>query len=479
VRVLAIALVLAGCGDNLAAPHDASTDAPPPDAGAPARVATGTHVVTHPAVVGGITADHYIAFFDTDASAHSVAKVIPVAGGTETTISTSDGTGKPDVRFETWGGVVFAWTDRGNRVAKLAMWSQAAGVVDVGMGVRPGRAAATADGAHVLFERDITTTTASIVAGPIAGPVAMLASADSQDTACWQNTDLMAVGDRFLVRYCPAGATAFTLRSYAADLASYVELSTSAELAIYGKNHVVWRDATGALASAAPDGTAITPLAQNATDAVLSADETEVAYRTTAGAILAVSIAGGTPRTLVASGAQLLGALSPDRQTALYATQIDDRGSGFVQPYTDARAGATILASAATTCAGCLVDSFSTDSKTALLLDPIDNSTTADGAGPIRFVDVATGATIASVGSVMYNALAAGDRFLLLDATRDTTLSTGWSYGLTLRGTAATDEAQPVASGAEDFAIDHARATAIVSFSAGDDGLTGLWVVAL
>src|SRR5262245_36183029 len=126
---LVLALAFVACGDN-------SEIAP--DANAPARVATGTHLVARHAVVGGITADGYIAFYDFDEQGHAVAKVIPISGGDEIELARSDGTGKVDVRFEIRGGVVFAWTDRGNRVANLTIWSKGSGVIPVGAGVRPG-----------------------------------------------------------------------------------------------------------------------------------------------------------------------------------------------------------------------------------------------------------------------------------------------------------------------------------------------------
>jgi hypothetical protein len=100
-------------------------------------------------VIGGVTNDGDVAFADSNADGHSVAKVIPVAGGPETVIATSVGTGKPDVRWEIRGGVVFAWTDRQNGAGTLTIWSAATGVVPRGSDVRPGRAGATADGSLI------------------------------------------------------------------------------------------------------------------------------------------------------------------------------------------------------------------------------------------------------------------------------------------------------------------------------------------
>jgi hypothetical protein len=109
------------------------------------------------------------------------------------------------------------WTDRGNRVATLTIWSRNTGVVSIGSNVRPGRAAATPDGRFVMYERDITATTANVALGPIPGMQAVVAGANSADSTCWQTTDLVSVGGRLLVRFCPGTSTTFTLRSYTGE----------------------------------------------------------------------------------------------------------------------------------------------------------------------------------------------------------------------------------------------------------------------
>lgn len=487
---LVITLVgAAACGSGDTTPVDATTpDAPAP---APTRVAIGRRLIDHAAVVGGITSDGYVVFSDLDPNGHSVAKVIPIDGGPETVIATSTGTGKADLRFEIRGGVVFAWADRGNRVATLSIWSQATGVVVRGPNTRPGRAAATADGRTIAYERDVTATTVNLVAGPVAGPDVVIAAANAEDGTCWRDTDLASLGaasSRLLVRYCPAGTTAFTLRSLATDGATK-DLSLAAEAASFGATRTVWREPGGMLATT-QDGVTIDTLATNASRFVLSRDLATLAYLTPDGAIFGLPTdRSAAPRMMVAAPeAKQLGALSPDGQTVLYASQTEDRGQDTIAPYTDVRASNAVdaprvLIPGTTSCPACLADSFTPDGRYALVLDPIDNTPAADGAGTIKVFALADGKEVTSFGSGIYTAIALGgsgttSRFVFIDAVRDATLATGWVYGLTARTLAPDAPAAVIARGAENFALDRAHARGVISFS-GTDDVAGLWVVPL
>jgi hypothetical protein len=465
--------LLAGCGDNIKIKPDASNG----------RITTGTHLIQRPSVVGGVTTSGDLAFYDYDADGHSVAKVIPLAGGDETTIATSMGTGKPDIRFAVAGDVVFAWTDRGNRIATLTMWSRSAGVVSIGANVRPGRAAATVDGSSIVYERDVTATTVNVAVGPLAGAQAIVESSNSADSTCWQTTDLASVGNRLLVRACPASSTAFTLRSYSPDGSASATLSTSTTTAWYGRDRVVFLDGTGTVASTLGDGTGSATLATGAAELAVSDDGASVFTRGNDGSISSIASDGsGAARPLVSSGAMVLGAVAPDRTTALYATTLDDRGTGYVQPYTDVKTTSGLtLVPGATSCPRCLADSFTSDSHYALVIDPIDNSQAVDGEGPIHVFDLATGASVTSFGSLIFDAISIdGSRFLFLDAVRDSTQVTGWLYGLTSRGVLADDAATVIATGVETLAIDDARTTVVYSLSASDsDDAAGIWVAAL
>lgn len=476
MSLAALALAAAACGD----------DGPDvtPDAGIE-RFVAGARLVDHAAVIGGITQAGDVVFYDFDDAGHSVAKVMPLAGGEVTSIASSNGTGKQDVRFEIRGGVVFAWTDRGNRMATLTIWSRATGAVAIGANTRPGRAAASTDGTAVLYERNITATTADVVAGPITGAHALLGTMNSQDQACWQDTDLASVGDRFLIRACPSSGTAFSLVS-ATTTGTVSELAPQAIDAWYGADRVVWRDEAGALVSARGDGSSRAELATAVAEHVLGEDGTTVAYRTAAGAIATIPVDGTAAATeLLPSGAAMLGPLSPDNRSVMYATIVEDRGSDYVQPYTDVAvatlSGTRTLVPGATSCAGCLRSSFTRDGRYALVLDPIDNGRELSGSGPIRIMSVETGDELVTFGlPSTYNAVAYGDgsRFVVFDALRDTTLATGWRYGLTSRGIGDAESLQ-LALGAEGVVIDSTRTHAVVSFAAGPDDLAGLWVVSL
>ncbi|HEY0189489.1 MAG TPA: hypothetical protein VGC42_00110, partial [Kofleriaceae bacterium] len=444
---------LAACGDNhpgerpdAGAPIDAGGDAGG-DAG-PGRVATGRRLVDHAAVVGGLTSDGYVVYSELDASGHATAQVMPLAGGPATRIATSSGTGKSDLRFDVEGGVVFVWADRGNRVATLTVWSAATGVVPRGDNIRPGRAAATADGAMIAFERDITATTATLVGGPIAGPDRVIATASAEDGDCWRDTNLASGGDRLFVRYCPPGATAFSLRSVGAG-GAIRELSAAAASASYSAARVIWREADGNLA-ASSDGATVDRLATGVAEVSLSHDQRSLAYRTDGGAIFTMPADHGAAATQVVAApeATQLGPIAEDGQHVLYATQRETRGRDPVQPYTDVRvagpSGKQTLVAGTTSCPGCLYDSFSPDGRYALVLDPIDNSQEADGAGPIEVFDLADGRAAAGFGAGVYTAFALGGdatgldaRFLFVDAVRDPALSTGWRYGLQARALGA------------------------------------------
>src|SRR5262249_5885842 len=157
-----------------------------------------------------------------------------------------------------------------------------------------------------------------VVAGPIAGPYTTIGTMSSADNTCWQNTDLAAVGDRFVVRACPDGTTQFSLLGVTHDGATQAALATNVPAAWYAPDRVVWRDGAGTLSSARGDGTGVVTLATNVADHVVSEDGTTVAYITSAGALGRIAITGGTPTMLATSGAAGLGPIAPDDQTVMY-----------------------------------------------------------------------------------------------------------------------------------------------------------------
>ena len=424
------------------------------------------------------------AYYDENADGHTVAEVISLAGGAATPIATSTGSGKIDIKFQTIGPLVLAWTDRGNRMATMTMWSAAAGVIAAGTDIRPNRAGGSPDGTSIVYESAVDSTTANVTAGPLAS-AQLVAAANSADTDCWQDTDLAASADRLVARYCPGSATAFSLVSVADDGSSPITLSTDASAAYYGSAQVVWIESTGALDVGTPDGSSTLALAGDASEFAVSSDESTVAWLTTGGAIYVQPLAGsGSAQLVVAAGAMQLGALSPDDQTVMYATQVVDMGSGYIQPYTDvviARPGIAplVLEPDPTSCAGCMYNSFTPDGAYALALDPIDNSDNADGAGPVRAFSTTDGSSVSTFGSAVYAAVdERGSDVIVLDAARNSALESGWAYDITVRSPLPADAGTVIARGAESFVFDPALTMAAVSF-AGSDATAGVWITPL
>jgi hypothetical protein len=453
--------------------------------------ATGQHLVTSSAMLEGLTSDGYIVFSATGSDGLTVAKAVRVEGGDEITLAKSNGSGKADLRVAVHGRVAFIWTDRGNRMANLTIWSKATGPLPVGAGVRPGRAAATVDGTHVTFMRDVTDATASIVAGPIAGPYSVIGTMDATGS-CWQNADLATAGGgdadgtgaaappRLFAQFCTPGSAALALRSAAPDGSGSFEVAADIASVAYGKTRVLWRETSGALKAAAPDGTDVATIAaQGAAEAAMTSSDSAVVFRTANGAIQRAAIDGGAPANLVdAGGAKLLGGVSNGGEYVLYATQVDDRGSDFVGPYTDVKlagsgASATSLVTTTTSCPGCLADSFSSDGSLAVVLDPIDNTKAAGGVGVLRSFDIRTGAPVASTGSRVYTAVALGSaggissRFLVVEATPDPSLVSGFSFGLTTQDLRSSANGTEIGAGVEAVTVDATRTHAVYSFAAG------------
>jgi len=136
--------------------------------------------VPRPATVEGLTTDGYAAFTEATSRGGRAAKVIALDRSGETT--TAEGAaGDKSVLVQVIGEVVFAWTNRGNRTATLAVWSKSTFAVAKGMGIRPGRAAATHDGAFIGYIQNVTAAAADIVVGPTAGAAAVIGSLNAAD----------------------------------------------------------------------------------------------------------------------------------------------------------------------------------------------------------------------------------------------------------------------------------------------------------
>jgi len=457
--------------------------------------AMGQRLIARPATLQGLTSDGYVVFSEAvgDAGAQ-VAEVIALDGGGETTIATGTAAEKT-LRIDTNGPVVFVWTNRGNRIAMLTVWSKATGVVPVGAGIRPGRSAATSDGAFIAYVDNVTATTADVVVSAIASTSpTTVGTLNASDTSCWQDVDLEFAGTppRFLSFFCPTPSAAFTVRSTATDGSGSTDLSSATTLETVGKNVVVVAGGDAGLQSFAPDGTnPVTLFAPGVAAFELSADESTVAFQTNDDSIQTSLIAVAGAHVAVPSGQGMqLGPISPDKNYVLFASALGDAGANQVAADTDVQLASTLdggairaLVSTITSCPGCLADSFTPDVTFAMAIDPIDNSETAGGVGPLHVFPLDGGAD-SRIGTNVYTVLAldagsgASSQLLFVEGTPNAALSTGYAYELYTRSLGPSDMPTEIARGAELLAVDDARTVVVYSIP-GDDDLAGVWVVPL
>jgi len=467
------------------------------DSGQPAdAMATGTRIVSREATLEGLTSDGYVIFSEPIVDGGRVAEVVALDGGGQATIVEGTSIDKT-LRIVTSGKVAFVWTDRGNRIATLTVWSKATGAVPVGTGIRPGRAAASADGTSIGYMSDVTTTTANMVVSPIGASSAatVVGIANASNPNCWRDVDMAFVGTagpRFLSFYCPQGTTSFAVQSTAADGSGSAMLSASAVAETFGSDVVVVLDASGVLATSAPDGTSRVVIASNAATEQLSRDQTALFFGTTAGGIESSPVDASVPNVVVpAGGAVQLGFASPNDELVMFAGAMNVPDSSANPPSTDVRvassapdAGApSVLVASPTSCVNCLSDPFSADSTQALAIDPVDTTTALAGSGPMRAFSLPDGAGV-TFGTHVWDAIAlssgtgTGSRFLFVEIGQAPQLETGFSYDLYTRTLEANDTAAYVARAAENAAIDSAR-TFIVYSIPGSGNLAGLWVAPL
>ena len=116
----------------------------------------------------------------------------------------------------------------------------------------------------------------------------------------------------------------------------------------------------------------------------------------------------------------------------------------------------------------------------AMALDPIDNSQTAGGVGPLHVFPLDGGAD-SRFGTNVYTVLAldagagASSQLLVVEATPNAALSTGYAYELYTRSLDPSATPTEIAHGAELLAIDKARTTLVYSIP-GNDDLAGVWI---
>jgi hypothetical protein len=269
-------------------------------------------------------------------------------------------------------------------------------------------------------------------------------------------------------------------------------LSSSAVAETFGSGVVVVLDATGVLATSAPDGTARAAIASNAASEQLTRDQTTLFFQTTDGGIASSPIDASAPSVAVpAGGAVQLGFASPNDELVMFAGAVSVPDSSANAPATDVRvassapdAGApSVLVASTTSCVNCLSDPFSADSTQALAIDPVDTTTALAGSGPMRAFSLSDGTGV-TFGTNVWDAIAlsagsgTGSHFLFVEIAQAAQLETGYSYDLYTRTLEATDSPTYVARATENAAIDSAR-TFIVYSIPGSGNLAGVWVAPL
>lgn len=475
-----------------------AADAGPYDSGQPAdAMATGERIVSRPATLEGLTSDGYVIFSEPLVNGGRVAEVVALDGTGQQTIAVGTSTDKT-LRIVVAGKVAFVWTDRGNRSATLTVWSKATGAVSVGTDIRPGRAAATADGTSIGYMSDVATDTANMVVSSIgaADAGAVVGVANASDPNCWRDVDMGFVGSatpRFLSFYCPQSSTSFGVQSTATDGSGSVMLSTAAAGETFGTNLVVVVGASGVLQTSAGDGTSAVTIASNAANEVLSSDQSTLVFQATDGSISSSPAAEASPLVIVPAGqAQQVGSVSADGRAVMFAAATSTADAGGNPPPTDVRvawtaadSGAPVaLESATSSCVNCLTDPFSPDDTQALAIDPIDTTTALAGSGPLRAFALPEGTAEATFGSHVWDAIAlrtgsgTGSVYLIVEIADAPQLETGFSYDFYTRSLAASDTPSYVARAAENAAVDEARTTLVYSIP-GDGNLAGVWVAPL
>jgi hypothetical protein len=460
-------------------------------------LATGALIVPGAATFQGLTSDGYVVFSQPTGDAGAqVAEVIGPDGGGETAIATGTTVGTA-LKFGFSGPVAFVWTNRGDKVATMTVWSSATGVVGKGPGIRPGRAAATADGAYIGFVDNVQTSTADLVVSPIGGSAVTVATLNTSDNSCWQGVDLGFSGStsspEYVTYYCPAGDTTYTLQGSTTDGASTQVYSTSAVQETIDSQLVAFIDSAGNLGTVSPplaDAGAAVALATGAASFEISTDQATVVIQTTDGGVETTPATTPDVQVAVPAGqAAAIGPLSPDKSLVMFASVLGDAGpTGAGVPMNVELAlvdggGARTLVATPTSCAGCINDNFTPDSTYAMVLDPIDDSETAGGVGPLHVFPLDGGADY-RLGGAVWTVLALGtgsgvqSRFLFIESTPSPTLLTGYAYTLYTRSLDPTDTPTVIAEGVEWLGLDEALTQVVYSIP-GTGPFGGVWVAPL
>jgi hypothetical protein len=487
-----------GASDANVEANPSPGDAAGEDAGSDAGLlATGTRLVVGPATLQGVTSDFYVVFSQPTGDAGAqVAEVIGPDGGGETAIATGTTVGTA-LKLGFSGPVAFVWTDRGDKVATLTVWSNATGVVPKGPGIRPGRAAATADGTYIGYVDNVQTSTADLVVSPITGSAVTVGTLNISDNSCWQGVDLgfseSASAPEYVTYYCPAGSTAYTLQGSTTDGATTQVYSTSAAQETIDSQVVAFIDSAGNLATVAPplaDAGAPVALSTGAASFEISSDQATIVLQTTDERVATTPASTAALQVAVPAGqGAALGPLSPDKSLVMFASALGDAGPTAVGIPMNVElalvdgGGSRALVTTPTSCAGCINDNFTPDTTYAMVLDPIDDSETAGGVGPLHVFPLDGGADY-RLGGPVWTVVALGtgsgaqSRFLFVESTPSPTLLTGYAYTLYTRSLDPTAASTMIAEGVEWLGANEALTQVVYSIP-GAGPLAGVWIAPL
>ena len=329
-----LAVALGGCSDG-DGPLDLGVGATP-DLAFDAAVAravdlgqgvglAGTRILPGRYSLLGVTDDDQVVFYD----AHGLVETLPLAGGALTSID-------PDAQFVVLDGQsVFSWRAVGQTslVGKLLAWSATSGLHEVAAASSIGDAAATSDGASLLFSDhasdDGRTIDFVLAHADGSSPTTVQSSRASGRAGC--QPQLARMGARFVLASCEAAGDG----GAGAARVVTIDAQSGAVTTLFDDVRPFWvADARGTrLLAIAEGGTALvraldasgpaTIVDADVADAQFLADGNALIYTTTSGALKRTSLEVIAPVTLVAEGARALRGLSPDEKWVIYRDQLD------------------------------------------------------------------------------------------------------------------------------------------------------------
>ncbi len=375
-----------------------------------AMAPSGKRVFNSLAFITGITTDDQI-IFDDGGGQHAV----DVAGINEVNVDA-------DSEFAlVRGKVVFSWSniDQVTSVANLVVWTAAAGPSSIATDSSAGVAAASDDGAWVLYTDKSTVdgNTAELWIAKIDGSGAKKLLALRTDTDCYPQARFGA--GRFVFSYCDlptdGGATGATVASLDPAKGTVDTLKTDASLDFFVDNklgNVLVMTEAGSAALVPIAGGQEKALDNDVNEALFTPDGMAVVYSTRAGALKRSPTAVPAPTTLVGADVLLFQGSSPTLSHIIYSSETEDQsgnnyGDLFLASATAPGAATKLLG---TITGGIYGDPFTADGLNAIYFTECDddgvctlNTRPAAGGAEVKLADTSWQALAVGAGKVVYN----------------------------------------------------------------------------